>query len=139
MITWKISGLSAYPEQGGQKDVVFSVAWVCSATDGTLSADVPGSTGVTWKAGDPFTPVAQLTEAQVLGWVHGVMGSEKATVEGYATKAVQDLASPPVAHPPLPWAPPPAPEPAPVVEAPAPAAPEPTPAPEAPAAAPAEG
>ena len=124
-ITWTVTGMTAYPQQAGETDVVFSVAWCCTATDGTFTSAVPGSIGVTWQAGTPFTPYDQLTEAQVLQWVFDGLGAEKLTVEGYAVKGVEDQANPPTVSPPLPWAPPPAPP-----------APEPTPEP-APAAPPA--
>ena len=124
-ITWAVTAMTAYPQQAGETDVVFSVAWCCTATDGTFTTAVPGSIGVTWQAGTPFTPYDQLTEAQVLQWVFDGLGAEKLTVEGYAVKGVEDQANPPTVSPPLPWAPPPAPP-----------APEPTPEP-APADAPA--
>ena len=117
-ITWTVTGMTAYPQQAGETDVVFSVAWCCTATDGTFTTAVPGSIGVTWQAGTPFTPYDQLTEAQVLQWVFDGLGAEKLTVEGYAVKGVEDQANPPTVSPPLPWAPPPAPP-----------APEPTPEP----------
>lgn len=133
-ITWAVTSMTAYPEKEGETDVVFSVGWCCTATDGTFTNAVPGSIGVTWQAGTPFTPYADLTEAQVLGWVFDGLGSEKDTVEGYAVKGVEEQANPPVVSPPLPWAPPPpplepTPEPQPEPVPDAPPAPEPTPAP----------
>lgn len=124
-ITWAVTAMTADPQQAGETDVVFSVAWCCNATDGTFTNAVPGSIGVTWQAGTPFTPYDQLTEAQVLQWVFDGLGAEKLTVEGYAVKGVEDQANPPTVSPPLPWAPPPAP-PEPVITAP------PAPAPVAP-------
>ena len=132
-ITWSVTSMTAYPEKAGETDVVFSVGWCCTATDGTFTNAVPGSIGVAWQAGTPFTPYADLTEDQVLGWVFTGLGSEKATVEGYAVKGVEEQANPPVVSPPLPWAPPPPPEPTPepmpdappVVEPPAPVEPAP--------------
>jgi hypothetical protein len=123
-ITWTVTSMTAYPQHEGETDVVFSVAWCCTATDGTFTNAVPGSIGVTWQAGTPFTPYDQLTEDQVLGWVFAGLGSEKATVEGYAVKGVEEQANPPVVTPPLPWAPPPV-----EIVPDAPPAPEPTPAP----------
>lgn len=132
-ITWSVTGMTAYPEKEGETDVVFNVAWCCTATDGTFTNAVPGSIGVAWQPGTPFTPYDQLTEAQVLGWVFDGLGSERATVEGYAVKGVEEQANPPVVSPPLPWAPPPPhpPEPEIVPDAPpAPVEPAPVDAPE---------
>ena len=109
-ITWAVTGMTAYPQKEGETDVVFQVSWCCTATDGTFTTAVPGSIGVAWQAGTPFTPYDQLTEAQVLGWVFTGLGSEKATVEGYAVEGVEAQAHPPVVSPPLPWAPAPVPD-----------------------------
>lgn len=106
-INWAVTSMTAYPQQDGETDVVFSVAWCCTATDGTFTSVVPGSIGVTWQPETPFTPYDQLTEAQVLQWVFDGLGAEKLTVEGYAVKGVEDQANPPTVSPPLPWAPPP--------------------------------
>ena len=121
-ITWAVTSMTAYPQKEGETDVVFSVAWCCTATDGTFTTAVPGSIGVTWQAGTPFTPYDQLTEAQVLGWVFDGLGAEKTTVEGYAVEGVEAQANPPVVSPPLPWSPP-APEPTPEIVPDAPPAP----------------
>lgn len=128
-ITWSVTGMTAYPEKEGETDVVFNVAWCCTATDGTFTTAVPGSIGVAWQPDSPFTPYDQLTEEQVLGWVFTGLGSEKATVEGYAIEGVEAQAHPPVVSPPLPWAPPP-PPPEPTPE------PQPEPVPDAPPAPP---
>jgi hypothetical protein len=52
----------------------------------------------------PFTPYADLTEAQVIGWVQDAMGEE--VVAGYEANVAQQIAdqiNPPVVTPPLPW------------------------------------
>jgi hypothetical protein len=59
--TWVISQLESYPEADGHEDVVFTVHWRRQATDGTHTADVYGSQGVTLDAGATFTPYADLT------------------------------------------------------------------------------
>ena len=53
----------------------------------------------------PFTPYADLTEAQVIGWVQGAMGAEQvAAYEANVAQQIADQINPPVVTPPLPWA-----------------------------------
>ena len=110
-ITWSVTGMTAYPEKAGETDVVFNVAWCCTATDGTFTTAVPGSIGVTWQPGSPFTPYDQLTQAQVLGWVYAATPPEYiANMEAVIAQNIADQANPPTVTLPLPWnipAPPP--------------------------------
>ena len=71
--TWTIASMPAYPQAEGQTDVVFQVNWLCTATDDQgNTAGLPGTTSVAYTAGDPYTPYADLTQEQVLGWVWAV-------------------------------------------------------------------
>jgi hypothetical protein len=102
--TWVIEQMSCYPQSEGQTDVVFTVYWRVNATDGTYNATSYGSVGVTYTAGSPYTPYAQLTKDQVVGWVQSVMGPEQVG-NIYASLAlnIANQANPPVVTPPLPW------------------------------------
>ena len=118
---WAVNSMTAYPEAEGQTDVVFSIAWVLSATDGTYNSAAYGSVDTTYVAGSPFTPYDQLTLDQVNGWVADALGPEgiaKAQADCDAAIAAQQDPNLPVT-PPLPWnIPAPAPEPVPPVEEP---------------------
>ena len=120
---WAVNSLTAYPEAEGQTDVVFQIAWVCSATDGTYNSAAYGSVDTTYVAGSPFTPYDQLTLDQVNGWVADALGPDgiaKAQADCDAAIAAQQDTSKPVT-PPLPWnIPAPAPEPVPPISPPAP-------------------
>lgn len=65
---WAIASLPTRPEDG-HADVVCMVNWICTASDGAHSAQLPGTITVDYTPGDPFTPYANLTLQQVLGWV----------------------------------------------------------------------
>ena len=116
---WSVNSMTAYPEYAGETDVVFSISWVLSATDGTYNAAAYGSVDTTYVAGTPFTPYDQLTLDQVNGWVADALGPEgiaKAQADCDAAIAAQQAPDLPVT-PPLPWnIPTPAPEPVPPVE-----------------------
>ena len=118
---WAVNSMTAYPEAEGQTDVVFQIAWVLSATDGTYNSAAYGSVDTTYVAGSPFTAYADLTIEQVNGWVADALGPDgiaKAQADCDAAIAAQQDTSKPVT-PPLPWnIPAPAPEPVPPVEEP---------------------
>jgi hypothetical protein len=118
---WAVNSMTAYPEAEGETNVVFSIAWVCSATDGTYNSAAYGSVDTTYVAGSPFIPYNELTLPIVNGWVADALGPDgiaKAQADCDAAIAAQQDTSKPVT-PPLPWnIPTPAPEPVPPVEEP---------------------
>jgi len=96
--------MTAYPQYEGQPDVVFQVAWVCSATDGVNNTAAYGSVDLTLDPSAPFTPYADLTLDQVLGWVFGSLGNEgKAQAQADCDAQLAAMAAPATVSPPLPW------------------------------------
>lgn len=101
---WLIERLDCYPERGGQTDVVFTVHWRLNAVDGDYSASGYGSVGLTYNAAAPFTPFAELTQAQVVGWVQASLGAAQiAQMEAALAANIAAQINPPVVSPPLPW------------------------------------
>lgn len=111
--TWTVSGMSAYPQEDGQTDVVFSVQWYCTGSNNAnppVTAVIGNFTPVTYQAGSPFTPYSQLTQDQVIGWVQSAMGPTQVTALYAALDGlISEKINPPVVNPPLPWAPAPQP------------------------------
>jgi len=102
--TWAVKQMDAYPELDGETDVVFTVHWTLTGTDGTYTAGVYGSVGVTVDPDAPFTPYADLTQEQVIGWVKSALGDEQvAAYEANVATQIADQINPPVVAPPLPW------------------------------------
>ena len=102
--TWIVEQMNCYPTYESQTDVVFNVHWRANATDGTYNATSYGTVGVTYEAGSPYTPYADLTQAQVIGWVQDAMGPEQvASIEAGLAKQIDNLINPPAVTPPLPW------------------------------------
>ena len=103
--TWAVVQMDAYPEYEGHTDVVFTVHWTLSGTDGEHTAGVYGSVGLTLDSEADFTPYADLTEAQVVGWVKDALGEEQvAGYEDNVAAQIDALVNPPVVTPALPWA-----------------------------------
>jgi len=102
--TWLIEQMNCYPQSEGQTDVVFTVHWRVNSTDGTYNATSYGAVGVTYVADAPYTPYAQLTQDQVVGWVQAALGPEQvANIEAGLATNIANQANPPVVTPPLPW------------------------------------
>lgn len=102
--TWSVVQMDAYPELDGETDVVFTVHWTLAGTDGAYNGGVYGSVGVSLDEGATFTPYADLTEAQVIGWVQDALGEEQvASYEANVAQQIYDQIDPPVVTPPLPW------------------------------------
>jgi hypothetical protein len=105
-ITWVIEWMQCKPTEGSLTDVVVTAGWRCNgaetanATDysatsyGTASFPMPSGT---------FTPYANLTQEQVLGWVWA-NGVDKAATEASVQSAIDAQINPPIVQPPLPWA-----------------------------------
>ena len=102
---WGIVQLDAYPEKDGLTDVVFTVHWTLNGDDGEgHSGSAYGSVGVTLDEGD-YTPFAELTKEQVVGWVKDSLGAEQvASLEASVANQIEQQINPTVVTPPLPWA-----------------------------------
>lgn len=91
--TWSVSNMTRNEADGG----VVTVYWSCVATDGTFSATEGGKLRCEPDASaDDFVAYADLTEADVLGWVYTslIEGEEtadeaKARIEANRTGKVQ--------------------------------------------------
>jgi len=103
--TWTFSSLTAYPEYASQTDVVYTVHWTLTGTnpDG-VTGSVYGTQALEYVAGSPFTPYAQLTEAQVQGWVVDAMGpTQVAALEANIDSQIQQQITPTSVNLPPPW------------------------------------
>ena len=102
--TWVVEQMNCYPPSEGQTNVVFIVHWRVNATDGTFYATAYGTVGITYEVGSPYTPYADLTQDQVVGWVQNAMGPKQvASIEAGLATNIANQVNPPVVTPPLPW------------------------------------
>jgi hypothetical protein len=100
--TWSVTAMNCYPDAEGQSDVVFTVHWTCAGTDGTYNGSVYSTCSVPAPTGS-FTPYADLTQDQVLGWIWS-SGVDKDATESAVAQQIQNQVNPPVVTPALPWA-----------------------------------
>lgn len=106
-ITWTVLHLDCYPEYEGEQDVVVAVVWKCFGTEDsggqTYTAEMEKTTLIQLVSGQPFTPYADLTQEQVLGWVWS-SGISQQACETYVQQQINNQINPPIIRPPLPWA-----------------------------------
>ena len=108
--TWVIEWMSCKPTEGTLTDVVVTAGWRCNGVQ-TSDLDV---TPVTYNAtiystcsfpmpNGTFTPYADLTQEQVLGWCYA-NGVDQAATEAAIQANIDNQINPPIVQPPLPWA-----------------------------------
>lgn len=102
-INWTVTAMDCYPQAEGETDVVFTVHWTCSGVQDTYTGSVYSTCGVTYDAGQPYTPYNELTQDQVLGWIWA-SGVDKDATEAAVQSQIDNQINPPVVQPPLPWA-----------------------------------
>lgn len=103
VITWTVTAMDCYPQQGDETDVVFNVHWTCSGVQDTYSASIYSTCTVPAPTGAAFTPYADLTQDQVLGWVWAD-GVDKDATEAAVQQQINSQINPSVVTPSLPWA-----------------------------------
>jgi hypothetical protein len=101
--TTTVTQMYTLPQVEGQTDVVVNVNYLVTGVDGANTADIGFSQQFTIQQGEAFTPYAQLTQAQVVGWADPqTVSNMQACVQGQ----IDSMVNPPVSptSQPLPWA-----------------------------------
>jgi len=102
--TWSVSQMDAYPEAYGETNVVFIIHWTLTGEEAGFTYSIYGSQGIGVDPSAPFTPYADLTEGQVIGWLLEAMGADQVMAcEQSVSQQINNLIVPPVVTPPLPW------------------------------------
>ncbi len=78
--TWNCKTVDTYPTKGDQTDVIFNVHWRLMGVDDTEDENVGDSYGVVSLDTEDlstFTAFADITEADVIGWVEAALGEDQ--------------------------------------------------------------
>jgi hypothetical protein len=94
--TWSIQQMDRLTSDG----FVVTVHYNVSAVDGDYSASTYGTVGYTEQPGEQYTPYADLTEQQVVGWVQDSLGKD--TVEASLATQIEAQKNP-VQESGMPW------------------------------------
>ena len=100
---WTIDWCETTPDNADPAKAVLQVGWRCSGTEDNFSGSVYST--CTLPAADPasFTPYADLTQDQVLGWIWA-NGVNQAATEAAVAQQIEMQKNPPTIQPELPWA-----------------------------------
>ena len=109
-ITWVIEYMKTTPTTATPPETVITAGWRCNGIQTEGSGDIAN----TYKASSygaaifpapegTFTPYAQLTQEQVLGWCYA-NGVDQTAVEASVQASIDSQINPTVIQPPLPWA-----------------------------------
>ena len=100
--TTTVTQMYTLPQVDGETDVVVNVQYLVTGVDGTYTADIGFNQQFTIQQGEAFTPYAQLTEAQVVGWADPqTVSNMQACVQGQINSMINPPVSP--SSQPLPW------------------------------------
>jgi hypothetical protein len=104
-IKWSVRGLNCYPRKNGVDNVVYQVLWNCTVTnadDPTKFVSHDDATELNTDFGI-YTPYTDLTEQQVLAWVHEAISPVVRTIEQALEERLYVQSLPPTVSPDLPW------------------------------------
>jgi hypothetical protein len=104
-ITWTIDSMSASTTDiNGHPEVVLIAIWRCTGVQGEYSSTMFSICSFAEPSvGGSFTPYADLTQDQVVGWCWA-SGVNKSEVEATIQADIDNQINPPVVTLPLPWA-----------------------------------
>jgi len=74
--TWTVTNLIGYPQQVGKTDVITTVFYTVTATDGTHTASIQSIQQTPLDPLVPFIPYPDLTNEIVIGWVQDDLGPD---------------------------------------------------------------
>jgi|TARA_R100000479_G_C6244216_1_gene149964 hypothetical protein len=78
-VTWDIAALDATKTVGSLSDVVTTVHWIASDTDGDHTGSVYGSVGLAEADSGSFTAYADITKDNAIAWAKAAIGSDEVT------------------------------------------------------------
>tara|TARA_R100000734_G_C3234702_1_gene41450 strand:- start:28 stop:342 length:315 start_codon:yes stop_codon:yes gene_type:complete len=93
---WNCKTIDVYThEHNGHEGVIYNVHWRVSKDVGDFSASSYGTQSLNTEELENFTPLADVTEAIVQGWVEAAMGQEEvANLESYLDSQIEELENP---------------------------------------------
>jgi hypothetical protein len=92
--TWTVSAMDYTVSQDGHTNVVNTVHWRCSKTDGDNSGSSYGTVGLE-APGESFVAWGDITEDTAVGWAKAALGDDKvAATEAAIDAQIAEKANP---------------------------------------------
>ena len=78
-VTWDVVSLDATKTVGSLSDVVTTVHWTASDSDGEHTGSSYGAVGLAAADSKSFTPYADITKDNAVAWAKAAIGSDEVT------------------------------------------------------------
>ena len=78
-VTWDIAALDATKTVGSLSDVITTVHWTASDTDGDHTGSAYGSVGLAAADASSFTAYASVTKDNAIAWAKAAIGTDEVT------------------------------------------------------------
>jgi len=78
-VTWDVASLDATKTVGSLSDVVTTVHWTASDSDGDHTGSAYGSVGLAAADSGSFTAYASVTKDNAVAWAKAAIGSDEVT------------------------------------------------------------
>jgi hypothetical protein len=102
--TWSVRQVDCLPTANNETNVVFRVHWNCQGTNNTDIVNTFGTTDIPFVASNTFISFSNLTEAQVIGWVQQILGTQEVLqIQSNCDVQINLLQNPTIISPALPW------------------------------------
>ena len=102
--SWTITALGSYPEYQGEQNVVFVIYATYTGVEGQFSSSIEIAQSLILSNDQLFTPYADLTENQVMGWLLSALTPQQ--IDQMQAKIAAQIAADEQQHYvqlPLPW------------------------------------
>tara|TARA_B100001094_G_scaffold142312_1_gene137900 strand:- start:354 stop:668 length:315 start_codon:yes stop_codon:yes gene_type:complete len=78
-VTWDVAALDATKTVGSLSDVITTVHWTASDSDGDHTGSSYGSVGLSEADGSSFTAYASVSKDNAVAWAKAAIGSDEVT------------------------------------------------------------
>jgi len=78
-VTWNVVGLDGEKTIGSLSDVVTTIHWTASDTDGDHTGSSYGAAGLAEANSGSFTAYADITKETAIAWAKAAMGADQVT------------------------------------------------------------
>jgi len=87
--TWTVSSMERTLTDGALSDVVTTLHWQCTDSDGEHHGRCYGTVGLSAPDADSFTAYADISEADAIAWAKAAIGEEQ--VEAYEASVASQI------------------------------------------------
>jgi hypothetical protein len=101
--TWTVSTMERTLTDGDLSDVVTTLHWQCTDSDGEHHGRCYGTVGLSEPDADSFTAYADISEADAIAWAKAAIGEEQVAAYEASVASQIELSKNPVSAAGVPW------------------------------------